>query len=260
MAGAARCCGWWLWLMPRTFSPSCGGPACVPMYPEPMTRSPDAPFGRVLTAMATAVRRRRVGRPRRRGSASPPTWSTTATTALVVSGTTGESPDHHRGRGRRDRCPRSWTPSATARSVVAGVGTNDTAHSVELAEQAEKAGADGLLARHARTTTSPARPGCARTSAPSPTRPSLPVMLYDIPGRAGTEISLGRPTAALGRAPADRRGQGRQRRPVRRGHSWPRPRLRVYCGDDATTSPGWRTAPRAWSRWSATSRATGYAR
>ena len=73
--------------------------------------------------------------------------------------------------------------------MVAGVGTNSTAHSLELAKQAEKIGADGLLL----VTPYYNKPGQAgvlhhfRTVAAAT---GVPVMLYDVPGRTGTAISL----------------------------------------------------------------------
>jgi 4-hydroxy-tetrahydrodipicolinate synthase len=74
-------------------------------------------------------------------------------------------------------------------SVVAGVGTNSTAHSVELAEQAAKVGVDGLLL----VTPYYNKPGQAgvlhhfRTVVEAT---DVPVMLYDVPGRTGTQIAL----------------------------------------------------------------------
>jgi 4-hydroxy-tetrahydrodipicolinate synthase len=72
--------------------------------------------------------------------------------------------------------------------VVAGVGTNATAHSVELTEQAQKLGAHGVLVVTPYYN-KPTQDGVlahfravARTS-------DLPVMLYDIPGRAGIAIA-----------------------------------------------------------------------
>ena len=69
-------------------------------------------------------------------------------------------------------------------SVVAGVGTFDTVHTVLLAEQAAKAGADGLLV---------VTPYCSRPPQAGMLQhfrvvadaSSLPVMVYDIPGRTG---------------------------------------------------------------------------
>jgi len=69
------------------------------------------------------------------------------------------------------------------------VGTNSTAHSIELAVQAEKVGVDGLLL----VTPYYNKPGQAgllhhfRTVAEAT---GVPVMLYDVPGRTATTISL----------------------------------------------------------------------
>src|SRR5579875_1027196 len=63
--------------------------------------------------------------------------------ALVVAGTTGESPvlSHEEKRILFETvCERSPLP------VIAGATTNDTAHSVELVREAEKAGAAAILA------------------------------------------------------------------------------------------------------------------
>src|ERR671939_1565228 len=63
---------------------------------------------------------------------------------VVVSGTTGESPTT--SVEEDGRILHSVIEAVGDRAtVVAGVGTNNTAHSVELAEQARKLGADGVL-------------------------------------------------------------------------------------------------------------------
>ena len=104
---------------------------------------PAAPFGRVLTAMVTPFTAD--------GSVDLDGVAKVAAhlvdhgnDGLVVSGTTGEAPTTtvaEDGQILRavidavgDRC-----------TVVAGVGTNHTEHSVELARQAQDAGADGVL-------------------------------------------------------------------------------------------------------------------
>ena len=63
---------------------------------------------------------------------------------LVLNGTTGESPTTT--DEEKDRLVRAVLEAVGDRAhVVAGVGTNDTAHTIELARAAEKAGAHGLL-------------------------------------------------------------------------------------------------------------------
>src|SRR3954452_13346019 len=63
---------------------------------------------------------------------------------LVVSGTTGESPTTN--DAEKERLVRAVVEAVGDRArVVAGAGTNDTAHTIELARAAEKAGANALL-------------------------------------------------------------------------------------------------------------------
>src|SRR3954464_9767017 len=63
---------------------------------------------------------------------------------LVISGTTGESPTT--SDAEKDRLLRAVVEAVGDRaSVIAGVGTNDTAHPIESAKQAEAAGAHALL-------------------------------------------------------------------------------------------------------------------
>jgi len=73
-------------------------------------------------------------------------------------------------------------------NVVAGVGSNDTAHSVVLAEQAEKCGADGLLLVTPYYN-KPSQDGVAAHFETVASATGLPVLLYDIPGRTGIAIA-----------------------------------------------------------------------
>ncbi|MEU9864394.1 4-hydroxy-tetrahydrodipicolinate synthase [Streptomyces sp. NPDC047971] len=105
---------------------------------------------------------------------------------LVLNGTTGESPTTSDAEKAAliEAVREAVGPGP---SVVAGVGTSDTRHTVELARQAEKAGADGLLV----VTPYYSRPPQDAVEAHFHTvadATGLPVMLYDIPGRTGTRI------------------------------------------------------------------------
>jgi 4-hydroxy-tetrahydrodipicolinate synthase len=62
---------------------------------------------------------------------------------LVITGTTGESPVL-----TDDERVNVWRAAAEAVSIpiIAGAGTNDTAHSVEMTKAAKDAGAAGILA------------------------------------------------------------------------------------------------------------------
>lgn len=105
---------------------------------------------------------------------------------LVVSGTTGESPTT--SDDEKDRLLRAVIEAVGDRAtVVAGVGTNDTAHTCELARRAEAAGADGLLVVTPYYNKPPQNGLVAHFTAVADAT-ALPVMLYDIPGRTGVPI------------------------------------------------------------------------
>ncbi|WP_424880998.1 4-hydroxy-tetrahydrodipicolinate synthase [Streptomyces sp. SLBN-8D4] len=105
---------------------------------------------------------------------------------LVLSGTTGESPTTT--DAEKSALVRAVREAVGARAtVVTGVGTFDTRHTVELALGAEKAGADGVLVVSPYYSRPPqdALESHFREIADAS---ALPVMLYDIPGRTGTRI------------------------------------------------------------------------
>ena len=149
---------------------------------------PAAPFGRVLTAMVTAFR----------DDGSVDLDGTAAVAVhladhghdgVVVSGTTGESPTT--STEEDGAILRAVLEAVGDRiQVVAGVGTNNTAHSVELAVQAEKLGASGVLLVTPYYN-KPTQPGVAAHFESVARATDLPVMLYDIPGRTGVTIAAG---------------------------------------------------------------------
>ncbi len=105
---------------------------------------------------------------------------------LVINGTTGEAPTTT--DAEKVALLRAVVGAVGDRaSVIAGVGTFSTAHTVELARQAQDAGADGLLV------VSPyySRPPVDALEAHHLTvadATDLPIMLYDIPHRVGIPI------------------------------------------------------------------------
>ncbi|MEV3908825.1 4-hydroxy-tetrahydrodipicolinate synthase [Streptomyces canus] len=105
---------------------------------------------------------------------------------LVLSGTTGESPTTTDAEKAALVAAVREAVGERA-SVVAGVGTFDTRHTVELTLAAEKAGADGVLVVSPYYSRPPqdALEAHFREIADAS---GLPVMLYDIPGRTGTRI------------------------------------------------------------------------
>ncbi|MFF4258047.1 4-hydroxy-tetrahydrodipicolinate synthase [Streptomyces sp. NPDC001663] len=105
---------------------------------------------------------------------------------LVLSGTTGESPTTT--DAEKAALVEAVRAAVGGRaSIVTGVGTFDTRHTVELALEAEKAGADGVLVVSPYYSRPPqdALEEHFRTVADAS---GLPVVLYDIPGRTGTRI------------------------------------------------------------------------
>ena len=73
-------------------------------------------------------------------------------------------------------------------AVVAGVGTFDTAHSEHLAQEAQKAGADGVLVVTPYYS-KPPQAGIVAHMRAVADAVDIPAMLYDIPHRAGVAIS-----------------------------------------------------------------------
>ncbi|MFD5662984.1 4-hydroxy-tetrahydrodipicolinate synthase [Streptomyces hirsutus] len=105
---------------------------------------------------------------------------------LVLSGTTGESPTTT--DAEKSALVTAVREAVGGRaSIVAGVGTADTAHTVALAREAEKAGADGLLVATPYYSRPPqdAVEAYFREVADAT---GLPLALYDIPARTGTRI------------------------------------------------------------------------
>jgi 4-hydroxy-tetrahydrodipicolinate synthase len=107
---------------------------------------------------------------------------------LVVSGTTGESPTTSIAEDGEILATVKGAVGDRA-TVVAGVGTNTTAHSVELAEQAAKHGADGvLLVTPYYNKPSPA--GVLAHFRAVVDAGGRRTMLYDVPGRTGMPIAM----------------------------------------------------------------------
>ena len=145
-----------------------------------------APFGRMLTAMVTPFTADRALDTD--GAARLATYliDDMRCDGLVISGTTGESPTTT--NQEKDRLLRAVIEAVGDRaSVVAGVGTYDTAHTCELAKQAERAGADGLLLVTPYYN-KPPQEGLVAHFTTAADATGLPCMLYDIPGRTGTAI------------------------------------------------------------------------
>ena len=107
-------------------------------------------------------------------------------TGIVAVGTTGESPTL--SPEEREQVIRLAVTSAKKRCIVlAGTGSNSTHHAVADTKTAEKLGADGALLV-APYYNKPSQEGLFRHFKTIANATSLPIMLYNIPGRCGVDI------------------------------------------------------------------------
>lgn len=145
----------------------------------------ERPFGTILTAMATPFAAD--------GKLDVDAGVRLAThlvdggcDGLVLAGTTGESPTTT--ENEKLELMRAVIAAVGDRAkIVAGAGSNDTAHSVELARDAARAGAQGLLVVTPYYSKPPQSGLLAHFTAVADAT-DLPVMLYDIPGRSVVPI------------------------------------------------------------------------
>ncbi|MEV0327304.1 4-hydroxy-tetrahydrodipicolinate synthase [Micromonospora echinospora] len=203
-------------------------------HPAASERAASRPFGRLLTAMVTPFTAD--GSLDLDGAARLATHLVDAegNDALVVNGTTGESPTTT--DAEKEHLIRAVVEAVGDRAqVVAGVGTNDTRHTIELAAAAEKAGANGLLVVTPYYS-KPPQGGLLRHFTAVADATGLPVMLYDIPHRAGVAIATDTLVrlAEHGRIVAVKDAKGDLT-----ATSWVTSRsdLAIYSGDDAMTLP-----------------------
>jgi 4-hydroxy-tetrahydrodipicolinate synthase len=195
--------------------------------------SPASPFGRLLTAVVTPMRPD--------GSLDPEGARRLAEhlvdaghDGIVVNGTTGESATL--SDEESIAMVRLMVDAVGDRAaVVAGVGSNATAHSVEMAGRARDAGATGLLLvtpYYNKPTQAGVVAHCRAVAGAT----DLPVMLYDIPGRTGipftTETLLELATVPTIAAVKDAKGDAWASTKVMASTD-----LLYFSGDDATTLP-----------------------
>ena len=145
------------------------------------------PFGRLLTAMVTPFAAD--------GSLDLDAAAGLATylvdelgnDGLVISGTTGESPTT--SDAEKSELLRVVLDAVGDRAkILAGIGTFNTEHTLELAATAAKLGANGLLVVTPYYS-KPPQAGIVEHFRRVADATDVPVMLYDIPGRAGVAIA-----------------------------------------------------------------------
>lgn len=146
---------------------------------------PGRPFGTILTAMVTPFHAD--------GSLDVNAAAALAedlvalgNDGLVLNGTTGESATTT--EDEKNRLLAAVVEAVGDRAtIVAGVGSNDTAHTIGLAKDAERLGADGVLVVTPYYNKPPQAGLLAHFTAVADAT-GLPMMVYDIPGRAGVPI------------------------------------------------------------------------
>ena len=154
---------------------------------------------------------------------------------IVVAGTTGESPvltDDER------LALFAAVIEAVDVPVIAGTGTNDTAHSVHLTTEAEALGAAGVLAV-CPYYNRPSQAGISAHIRAMAAATTLPVMVYDIPVRTGRKISTSNLLAMFREVPnivALKDAAGNPAETSALISSLP-DGVEVYSGDDGMTLP-----------------------
>jgi 4-hydroxy-tetrahydrodipicolinate synthase len=153
-----------------------------------MTADPARPFGRVLTAMVTPFTDEGEIDLAGAQELAAGLVDRGAHDGLVVHGTTGESPTTSDAEQRA--VLEAVLDAVGDRAVViAGVGTNDTAHSIEKARAAAALGVHGLLVVTPYYN-KPPQAGLLRHFTAVADSTDLPVMLYDIPPRSVVPIEV----------------------------------------------------------------------
>lgn len=155
---------------------------------------------------------------------------------VVVAGTTGESPT----LTRKEKLTlfKAVVEAVGGRgTVIAGTGSYDTSESVELTKEAERTGIDGVMLV-APYYNKPSQEGLYRHFAAIAGETSLPVIIYNIPGRTGVNITVETMTrlAALPNIAAVKEASGNLSQVSEIYEKAPKDFL-IYSGDDALTLP-----------------------
>jgi 4-hydroxy-tetrahydrodipicolinate synthase len=161
----------------------------------------------------------------------------TGSSAIVVAGTTGESPTLD--DAEKDVLLKAVVKTAAGRvKIIMGAGSNDTRKSIAASKKAEAAGADALLVV-APYYNKPNQDGLKAHFGAIASATPLPIMLYNIPGRTGININPETVLSLAGEynnilALKDSTGNVEQTQEIA-GHA--NAGFQIYSGDDNLTLP-----------------------
>jgi 4-hydroxy-tetrahydrodipicolinate synthase len=192
------------------------------------------PFGRVLTAMVTPFAAD--------GSVDLDAAAGLAgylvdemgNDGLVISGTTGESPTTSDAE-KADLLRVVLDAVGDRATILAGVGTFNTEHTLDLAATAAKLGADGLLVVTPYYS-KPPQAGILEHFRRVADATEVPVMVYDIPGRAAVAVAT-ETMLRLAEHPRIRGVKDAKGDLTASARVIAQSELAYYSGDDAMTLP-----------------------
>jgi len=193
-----------------------------------------ARFGKVLTAMVTPFHDD--GALDLDGAAAVARWLVDqGNDGLVVAGTTGEAPTLS-----DDEAVDLWRAVRAAVDVplLAGTGSNDTRHTVELSQRAAETGVDGLLVVSPYYNRPP-QAGIEAHFRAVAAATDLPIVVYDVPARTGRSLEVDTIVRLAREVPTvvglkDARGNPGEAAAIVAGAP---PDFDLYSGDDALTLP-----------------------
>ncbi|MDQ1908893.1 4-hydroxy-tetrahydrodipicolinate synthase [Paenibacillus sp. GD4] len=192
-------------------------------------------FGRLITAMVTPFDNQLQIDWTQVGNIMDHLIEEQASDSLVISGTTGESPTLTEEE-KLKLFEYAVTHSKGRAKIIAGTGSNDTAHSIHLSKEAEKRGVDALLLV-APYYNRPSQEGLYQHFKAIAESVRIPVMIYNVPGRTGVNIDAAT-TVRLSHIPnivatKDCAGTDQLTEIVRDAA----PGFLVYSGDDSAALP-----------------------
>ncbi|HHW02573.1 MAG TPA: 4-hydroxy-tetrahydrodipicolinate synthase [Thermoanaerobacterales bacterium] len=159
----------------------------------------------------------------------------TGTDTLLVTGTTGESPTVS-DEEKLELFRAAKSIAGKRAKVIAGTGSNCTRHSIELSQEAEKIGVDGILLVSPYYN-KPTQEGLYQHFKMIAESVDIPVILYNVPGRTAVTIepeTLARLSEVKNIAAVKDAGGNLDKTSKTRVLA---PNLTVYSGDDSLTLP-----------------------